>query len=407
MNLFLLSFKNVYARPLSSAMSSVLFAFGVSIIVLILLVNHHLKTQIAKNAEGIDLVIGAKGSPMQLILCNIFHVDFPTGNIGLKEASLVTRNRLISSSIPLSLGDSYNGYRILGTTPAYLELYKGVLEEGVWGQETMQVVIGADVKDELSLNIGHEFESTHGLSDVGAGHEDHPFIVTGILETSGTVLDGLILTSLESIWEVHGHKDHAADSVIQVPHLGIAITSEQYEEEQITAVLVKFASPMGAVRLPMMINQSSNFQAASPAFETARLFNLIGTAVDLMNILSIVIILISGVSVFIGLLNALKERKYELAIMRSVGAKRYHIFVMIILEAVMLSIVGTLCGLAIAHGGVSALGYFIEDLNISGLFLAPDEWKVTVLSLLVGLLAGIFPAIMAYYTDISKTLAKG
>ena len=406
MKLLRLSIRNIWAKPLSSSLSTVLFAFGVSIIVLILLVNDHLKSQISKNAESVDLVIGAKGSPMQLILCNIFHVDFPTGNIALKEVAQITRNRLISSAIPLSLGDSYKGYRIVGSTPAYLDLYDGQMAQGSWESGSMTAVVGADVAKYLALEIGSQFASSHGLSEVGAEHGDHPFTVTGIMERSGTVLDGLILTSLRSVWEVHGHEEHTGDSLIAIPHLGIQVTSHEYEKE-ITAVLVGYSSPMGAVRLPMLINQGSSFQAASPAFETARLFNLIGTGVDVMNILAIVIILISGVSVFISLLNVLKERKYELAIMRSVGAKRYQIFTLIILEAFVLTLVGTFFGLLLAHGGIAILGSFIEDLGISGIFFAEDEWKVLVLSLCVGFISGIIPATMAYRTDISKTLAKG
>ena len=214
MNLVYLSFRSILFKPLSSLLSMLLFGFGLAIIVLILLVSTHLKNEINTNVQGVDLVIGAKGSPMQLILANVFHIDFPTGNIPLKEAAKLTRNRLIKSSIPLSLGDSYAGYRIVGTTSAYLDLYNAQVAEGSWDEVEMKAVIGWNVSQQAGLKRGDTFSSTHGLADMGAGHDEHPFEVTGILAPSGTVLDDLMLTSIASVWHVHGHADGHVDHAV-------------------------------------------------------------------------------------------------------------------------------------------------------------------------------------------------
>jgi putative ABC transport system permease protein len=410
MNLFYLSYRSLIHKPLSSLLSVLLFGFGISIIVLILLVSTHLKSEINKNASGIDLVIGAKGSPLQLILANIFHADYPTGNISLKEASKLSRNRLIKSAIPLSLGDSYAGYRIVGTTPDYLNLYKGQFKEGSWEQGEKQAVIGAKVAEALSLKLNDEFSSTHGLAETGAGHDEHPYSVSGILSPSGTVLDDLILVSVASVWAVHGHEEHTSDSIVEkvnIPHLGLEVTKEQFENEEITSLLIKYASPMGAIRLPQMVNKNSNFQAASPAFETARLFSLIGTGVDVMNILGMVIIIISAASVFISLVNSLKERKYELAIMRSMGASRKQVFFHVILEGLFLTIFGVIFGFGLAHIGFLSVGSLMETMKVDGLFFVSEEWNILIGSFAVGIISAIVPAIMAYRTDISRTLAKG
>ncbi|MEQ9302764.1 MAG: ABC transporter permease, partial [Marinoscillum sp.] len=211
MNLTYLSYKSILAKPLSSFLSWLLLAFGVTIVVLILLISDQLKSEISKNAKGVDLVVGAKGSPLQLILANIFHVDFPTGNIDLKEAAQVSRSRYIDYAIPLSLGDSYRGLRIVGTTQAYPELYGANLKTGHWFGDHMEVVIGAQVARDLSLAIGDTFESQHGLSEEGEAHGAHPFEVVGILTSTNTVIDKLILTGIESIWEVHGHEEALTD----------------------------------------------------------------------------------------------------------------------------------------------------------------------------------------------------
>ena len=413
MNLFSLSIKNVFAKPLSSLLSVLLFGFGVAIIVSILLTSTFLKNEISKNAQGIDLVVGAKGSPLQIILASIFHIDFPTGNISLQDADNLTRNRLIKSAIPMSLGDSYQGYRIVGTSDAYAELYGAQLKEGAWFGTEMSATVGATVAKNLGISIGDELESAHGLSEGGGGHEEHPFKVVGIMEQTGSVIDQLILVSIQSVWEVHAeHEEHHheegsdAHDMIALERLGIEVTKEQLENEDITALLVKYRSPMAAVQLPRIVNGTSNLQAASPPYETARLFNIIGVGVDVVNVLGLVIIILSATSVFIALINSLKERKYELAIMRSMGASQVKIFLLILTEGIVLTIIGSLCGFGLAHLGFGILVNSMEQIQTSGMFFVSDEYYVMLGSLAVGIFASIIPAILAYKSDISETLSK-
>ncbi|WP_421875888.1 ABC transporter permease [Marinoscillum sp.] len=410
MNILYLSCKSIIAKPLSSLLSWLLLTFGVTIVVLILLISDQLKNEITKNSTGIDLVIGAKGSPLQLILANVFHVDFPTGNIDLKEAAKVTKSRYIGSVIPMSLGDSYQNSRIVGTTRAYPELYGGELSTGEWFADHMQVVLGAEVAQKLSMKVGAQFQSQHGLSEDGEAHEAHPFVVVGILKPTNTVLDKLILTSIQSIWEVHGHEeDHEnqPDSLITIDHLGVTVTFEQFDSEQITSMLVKYRSPMGAVMLPRTINAESSLQAASPAFETARLFNIIGVGVKILNLLGLLIIVISAVSVFIALLNSLKDRKYDIAIMRSMGATQMQIFNHILIEGLLITFVGGVSGLTIAHGMVYLLATSLDGVNPEAFYFLNEEWFVLLGCFIIGLFASVIPAVMAFKTDISKTLSKG
>jgi len=412
MNLLVLSIKNVLAKPLSAILSILLFGFGVSIIISILLVSSFLKNEITKNAQGIDLVVGAKGSPLQIILCSIFHIDFPTGNITLQDADNLTKNRLIESAIPLSLGDSYKGYRIVGTTKKYPALYEASLKNGAWFDEDMTAVLGANVAEIFDLQLGDKIESSHGLSDGGEGHEDNPLQVVGIMNPTGSVLDNLILVTIESVWKVHeshhdepGHEDQEVE-IVELNRLGLSVTSQQLKEEEITSLLITYRSPMAAVQLPRIVNETSNLQAASPPFETARLFSIIGVGVDVVNILGLVIVILSATSVFIALFNSLKERKYELAIMRSMGAGRLKIFQLIMIEGLVLTIIGSLFGFSLAHSGFILLGATMEQMQSSGVFFVKEEYYVMLGSLMIGLFASVIPALLAYNDDISATLSK-
>lgn len=412
MNLFLLSWKNIWARPLGSVLSILLFGFGVSIIVVILLSSALLKNEINKNAKGIDLVVGAKGSPLQIILSSIFHVDFPTGNISLRDADHLTKNRLVASAIPLSLGDSYQGYRIVGTTPKYAEWYQAELEIGRWFDQEMTATIGSQVAKALYLSVGDKLESAHGLAKGGRGHEDHPFTVVGILKPMGSVMDRLILVSVPSIWEVHHSEAHEHDTddevhdLVVLDKLDLSVTNEQLLNRELTSLLIKYRSPIAAVQLPGMVNRTSNLQAASPPYEIARLFNLMETGIKVVNILGVIIISISAISVFISLINSLKERKYELAIMRSMGASRLKVFVLILMEGFVLTMLGSTMGFMVAHIGIHLMDAALEPFRINGLFFLKTEYIVVVGSILVGIFASIIPASMAYRTDISETLAK-
>jgi putative ABC transport system permease protein len=164
MNVLLLVWNYLKAKLLNTVLNVLLLSLGIAVITVLILFNKQFEQKITENAKGIDLVVGAKGSPLQLILCNIFHIDFPTGNIPLIEAERVAKHRLVKSAIPMALGDSYQGYRIIGTTQNYAALYNAELESGGWWEKDMEVTIGAATAELLKLKLGDKFMSTHGLT---------------------------------------------------------------------------------------------------------------------------------------------------------------------------------------------------------------------------------------------------
>ena len=205
MNILSIAYKYILYKPLSGFLNIVLFGSGMTIIIVLLLFSNQFENGLVSNSKGIDLVVGAKGSPLQVVLCNIFHMDYPTGNIQLKEAEKITKNRLVKNAIPLALGDSYQGFRIIGTTSAFLKLYDSTsifLNDTMWNS-SMHVLLGYTVANQLDLKKGDLFSSQHGMEMEGMSHEEEGFIVSGIMPHTGTVMDNLILTTIPNIWNVH------------------------------------------------------------------------------------------------------------------------------------------------------------------------------------------------------------
>lgn len=399
MNLFSISRNNLRAKPLSTTLSLILFATGISIISIMLLVTYQIEEKFKKNIANIDLVVGAKGSPLQLILSSVFHVDYPTGNILKEEADLLNNHPYVDKTIPLALGDNYRSFRIVGTTHDYLEIYEAGLKEGTLWKEDLEVTVGSDVAADTKLKIGDTFTGVHGfIENIGHHHDEFAYRVTGILRSTGTVTDQLIFTNIQSIWKVHG--GHSEDHDIE---------DDDDPSKEITSLLVFIKNPMGVVQLPRLINENTNMQAAVPAFEINRLFSLMGIGIDTISILAYFIIFISGLSIFISMLNSLKERKYELALMRVLGSGKTRIFIIIILEGLMLSVAGFITGLFISHLGLQLVGYYFESsmhYSFSGLLFVTEELYLFIGTVIVGFLASVIPAVKGYMTNISETLAE-
>jgi putative ABC transport system permease protein len=400
MNALRVVLRYLLQRPLSSALNVLLLAIGVATIALLVLVTTQLQERLTREAAGIDLVVGAKGSPLQLILSSIFHVDVPTGNVPLAEVRALQSSPLVAKVIPLSLGDSFRGFRIVGTEAGYVEHYGGRPASGRLWAKPMEATLGAAVAAATGLSVGAQFAGSHGLGDGGGEHGEQRYRVVGVLAPSGTVLDRLVLTSLESVWDVHDQ------------HGGDAEPAGAVEEPalEVTAALVAYRSPLAAASLPRAINARSRLQAASPPYEIARLLAVFGVGVDALQALAWVLIASAALGVFVALYQALSERRYDIAIMRTLGASRGRIVGMMILESLMLVVPGTLLGLLLGHALVYALGWGFPEahgLGLSGLRWAPGEGWVVVIAFASGILAALLPALRAYRLDVAATLARG
>ena len=403
-----MSIKNILSKPLNSFISLALLTLGIGIISLLLQLNSLIKNQMDNNLRGIDMVVGAKGSPLQLILSSVYHVDSPTGNISLKEAEKISNNRMVGSSIKLLYGDNHKGYRIVGTEKKFIDLYKGVFKEGEEWEKPFEVIVGSKVHKNLNIKIGDKLVSSHGLRETGESHEDQSFEVVGLLEPSNSVIDQLIITSPESVWDIHdthNHNDTNDNFENKNKH---DHEHEEYDDKEITAMLIKFSSPMNIIQFPRQINETTNLQAAVPSYEISRLFKLFGFGIDTISYLAYLIIIVSGFSLFINLFNAMNERKYEMALIRTIGATRFQLSSMIILESLILTLLGFGLGLLFSRFGVMFVSSLMEEsinYNLSSIKILSEEFWLLVFSVILGVLSSLIPAIQVYKMNISKILA--
>ncbi len=475
MNIVKLSWKNIRFRPLSSGLSILLLATGISIILISVLTEKQLQENFERNAGGIDLVVGAKGSRLQLVLSSIYHIDNPVGNINLSKLNFVTKNPFVKSAIPIALGDSYKSHRIVGTTSKYSDLYNAKIGKGKLFEKPMDATIGSAVAEKLGLKIGSKFVGGHGLGKANDGevlhsHDEFKYKVVGIFEQSNSVIDNLILTPVESVWVVHGgqahdsggsfdlktkeevehlkehsdthknhehddHQDHDAhgsshekhkhgehhaehhghehdhhDHVMSKEEINKILDGLDDNEKEITSLLVQYKTPRGKFTIPGMVNKSDALIAAEPAIETMQVQQLIEPAIGILKYMAIFIMAIAGLSVFIALFNSLKDRKYEIALMRVMGASSTKVFMVIIAEGVIVSFIGYCLGLLISHAGIKEVSSLLSvkyHYDFTGFLFITEEIWLLVACIFIGLLTSIAPAIKAYRTDISETLTQG
>ncbi|MDC3246106.1 FtsX-like permease family protein [Flavobacteriaceae bacterium] len=402
MNIFKLSLKNIFNKPLSSTISLALLILGIGIISLLLQLNTLIKDQMDNNLKGIDMVVGAKGSPLQLILSSVYHIDSPTGNISLEEAEKISKNRMVGSSIKLLYGDNFKGYRIVGAEKKFIELYNGKIKKGRNLSKPFEVLVGSKVYSKLKIDIGDDLISLHGLRETGESHDDKSFKVVGLLEPSNSVIDQLIITLPQSVWDVHGNHN------LEEEHEHDQDEEHQHDDREITAMLIKFKSPMNIIQFPRQINETTNLQAAVPSYEISRLFKLFGFGIETLSYLAYLIIVVSGFSLFINLFNSMRERKYEMALIRTLGASRLQLSTMIIFESIILTISGFILGLLFSRFGVMFVSSLMEEsinYNLSSFRILNEEYWLLLLSVIIGLLASLIPAVQVYKMNISKILA--
>jgi putative ABC transport system permease protein len=391
-----LSLAGLRGNGLTHALNSVLLGLGLGTITLMLLVSGAIGDRVVRDARGIDLVVGAKGSPLQLVLSTVFQADVPTGNIPLAEADTLLHNPMIDRAAPLALGDAVKGFRIVGTTPDYLDFYGATLAQGqIWNQP-MDAVLGATVASRLRLTLGDSFVGSHGVAGNGGMHDASPYRVTGILAPTGSVIDRLALTPIESVWKVHERHHHEANP----DHPDAA--------REVTAVLLHARTPLAIVTLPFQINSQTNYQAAVPSIEAARLFSTLGFGLETVRAFAGILIVSAGLGMLIALITRMRERRRELAMLRLLGATPRQLFAMVVIEAMLLAGFGALLGLAFGHLAALAMENWLPASNAMTaieLTARTSEWWIPALAFGVGLVASILPALAAYRTDVASALA--
>ena len=369
-----------------------LMILGMTIITVSILVNQITKDTFNKNNPNLDVIVGAKGSPLQLVLSSIHHIDIPTGNISYKNAKNIIKHPAIKFGVPISLGDNFQNFRIVGTEKKFFKLYNAQIEIGSIWIKPMQSVIGFNVANSTKLKIDKFFVGSHGLIDTGDVHAEQPYKVVGVLKKTGTILDNLIITSLDSVWLLHSNKNDIKNS---------------RDSLEVTALLLKYKNKTSAFSFPRLINRNTNMQAASPNLEISKLFKLTGEAYKAINYLSILIVSLSFVGILFTLLNNISERRYDLAILRTLGFSKEKIFSIILIEGMTISFLGSFIGLIFGGIVYKSIEYFslLGKNIIAGQFeLIYELIVVWFIILIISFVACLIPCIKAYKQNIRSTL---
>jgi putative ABC transport system permease protein len=392
---FSYALRMLLARPGAALLNVLLIALGVATMTVLLLVSTQMERSFERDLAGIDVVVGAKGSPLQMILAGVLHVDAPAGNIPLEAAQELAKDPRVKQLIPLSLGDSFEGFRIVGTSLAYPALYEAKLASGAMWLQPMQAVAGADVAAKLPL--GMVFAGSHGLAGGGELHDKATYQITGHLQRCSCVLDRLILTSTESVWQVHEKEIalHEADK------------KALQDEREITFGLIQYASPLAAVSFPRFVNGSTELQAAAPALEITRLFRMLGVGTQVLQAFAAVLLAVAAISLWMSLTQALRERRADLAMLRMLGASPGKVAALLLFETLLLALAGWLIGALAGHLLTSVIAYLLEQersLMISGAVWLPQELLLAAGVLGLALLSVAWPLGQVYKLDVLKQL---
>lgn len=397
MNIIKLSYKNIIAKPLQTFLTVLILSLSIGLLLGVKQLNKVFESQLQQSLNGVDMVVGAKGSPLQLVLSSVLHIDNPTGNISYNEAKKIAENKYVGEAIPISIGDNYKGYKIVGTTVGFVDLYKTSLKDGAMFSKTSDVVIGYAVAENLNLNIGDTFQSSHGmLENAIESHDNHPLKVVGILKPTQNAIDRLILTDLETIWHLHEHEyeDNKQD--------------HNHNDEDITALLIKFKNKRGLLFLPRNINENTPFQAALPKYQLDKLFKFTAIGTKAITWIALAILFVSGISMFVSLYRMVKERARELALIRTYGASRNKLILLVFSEGLLVGLFSFLLGVLLATFSLQTIFSLIKDTYKQQIYLL--EYQNDILELFLFIFGIIIIATLIairpiFKMDISKIIS--
>ena len=385
MSLWHIAWGYIWSRKIPTAISIIAVALAVALISSVLTLREETRKRFEEEGQSFDLVVGAKGNPLQLVLSTVYFLDSPTGNIPYEDYERLLAEEDVIAAFPVGMGDTFRGYRIVGTVRELFEFAWGErhsyrLSEGRYFDKPMEAVLGSMVAERMKLKIGDTFVGTHGFVEGGHVHGSHPYTIVGILERSGSPNDRAIFTDLESVWDVHTH-DHGEDDQEHGDH------EELHDpRSEVTAVLVKLASPALRFEYERLINERFNAMAVVPVNE---------------------VVVVSSLTIMLGLYMAILQRKRDLAIMRALGATRGEVFGSILIEALLVTGLGLVVGWVLGAVVCWGLGIYLTKqfgFHVNAVSFSADLITSYSIVLLMGLAAGLLPAIQAYRTGVAENL---
>jgi putative ABC transport system permease protein len=416
MAIFSLAWKSLLNRRFTALLTVISIALSVALLVGVERLRTEARESFANTLSGTDLIVGARSGPVQLLLYAVFRIGDATNNISWKSYQDIAAHPKVSWTVPIALGDSHRGFRVLGTTPAYFDHYRYArnrpleIAEGQRFSDLYDAVVGAEVAEKLGYRVGAPIIVAHGASDVSfARHDDKPFRVIGILARTGTPVDRTVHVSLEAIEAIH------VDWQSGAPVPGVSISAEQARAmdltpKAITAALVGLTSKIATFQVQRFVNDypEEPLSAILPGVALSQLWDLIGIAENALLIVSAFVVVVGLFGMLTALLTSLNERRREMAILRSVGARPGHVFALIMGEAGALTLLGVLFGLSLLYLLLLVGQPLIESRF--GLFIAIGglstyEWILLGAVVAAGFLVGSIPSYRAYRLSLADGLS--
>jgi len=349
------------------------------------------------------LVVGPKGSALDLVLCCALHVSDPRGLVAMKTAMAAVHSPMVRAAAPIALGDNIDGLRIMGTTPAILDVYRAKLAEGHMWTDKLQAVLGASAARILNLKVGDSFVGAHGLSAGGELHALFPYKVTGILQPTGSALDRLVLTDIETVRYIHVEQAKAEvaerGATDEEPGLGVP--------DAATAVITSYRSPTAAAFMPRQIDATDTLSAGSPSFEIARLESYARPLMQAITGLGLLLVFIAAAGAAAGLLSSMNARTRDLALLRALGANSLKIATVAFAEAAMIAFAALAVGAALTAVLMAACQRILAEKT--GLLFTPHLEINQIGMVLAGtavvvIVAALWPALRAANASVEELL---
>jgi putative ABC transport system permease protein len=428
MSFFGLLVRFVRQRWVTFVLTALSIAAGTTLVTGILLLREQSEEAFSQKETGYEILIGAKGSPLQLVLNTMYHTGAPVGNISLEVLRRVEKDRRVGSFLPMVFGDNVQGHKVIGTTTRLFdgfEYRKGrsvQLQSGRAFAADYEAVIGSEMAVRTGLREGSTVLMTHGMQEEGEQHDFRPIVITGILAPTATAIDRGMYTTMRTVWDAHYEEylEQRADADALLEEADETHEHHDHEEHTtardtiipedfttITAIAVKLKSPVFFESFIRSINEGTTAQAVLPVREIADLFAVVGNINGLLLAVSWLVVVIGATSVFIAMYTSLKERRREIAILRALGAHRRTVFALMITEAMAAGLAGGVTGILLAHVGLLLMAPSVQaqtgvPVSVSGLY--PFEGVVLLAVLLMSIGVALLPALKAYRVDVSRHL---
>ncbi|MFM2578890.1 ABC transporter permease [Vibrio fortis] len=406
-----LALKSVLNRKATAILTILTVAVSVILLLGVERVRTEAKSSFANTISGTDLIVGGRSGQVNLLLYSVFRIGNATNNIDWKSYQEFSQHKAVKWAIPISLGDSHKGFRVMGTNHSYFEHYRYgskqplTLQEGREFNDLFDVVIGADVAKQLDYEIGDQIILAHGISDVAfSRHDNLPFTIVGIIAPTGTPVDKTVHVSLEAIEAIHVGWESGAN----LGHTPDAETLKTYDfqPKQITAMMLGLNSKIQTFALQREINtyRQEPLSAIMPGIALHELWGMMSVAEQALLVVSGFVVVAGLLGMLSSLLTSLQERRREMAILRAMGARPRHVFGLLISEASALTFLGITLGVGLLFGLIAVVAPIVQQsygINISISAITPHEWKLIMMVQIAGIIIGFIPAFRAYRQSLA------